>query len=100
MVKFELKPTTLLGKVVGENEDLEAIGMAKVQISETGDYIFSLKEFVRQQGREWNYRFVGIDANNASITLLLSAKGYATTQKEIHLEPGEINSLDFQLVSQ
>jgi hypothetical protein len=98
-VELELKPTTLLGKVTSGDE-MEVIGMAKVQIQGSGEDTFSLSEFTKQKQGEWNYRLVGISARNTPLTVVASARGYLTNQKEISIQPGEVKSLDFQLISQ
>ena len=96
-VELKLKPTTLLGKITS-SDDEGAIGMAKVQIQGSRDYTFSASELTKQQQGEWNYRVVGIEAGNRPLTVIVSARGYPTTQKEISLQTGEVRSLDFQLV--
>ncbi|MEG4304906.1 carboxypeptidase regulatory-like domain-containing protein [Microcoleus sp. D3_18a_C4] len=96
-VELKLKPTTLLGKVTNYDDE-EAIGMAKVQIQGKRDYTFSASELTKQQQGEWNYRLVGIEAGNTPLTVIVSARGHPTQQKEISLQTGEVKSLDFQLV--
>jgi|GEM_PF-3026618 len=97
-VELELQPTTLLGKVTNV-ENTELISMARVEIQGSGDYTLSLAEIIKQQQGEWNYRLVGLEARNTPITVIVSVKGYPTKQEEINLQPGEVKSLDFQLVS-
>lgn len=99
LVNVELHPTTLLGKVISADESQEAIGMVRVQIAGTENYVFSSKEVIKQSGNEWNYRFLGLDANNPSISLILSAQGYMTAQQTVRLETGKIAIADIQLVS-
>lgn len=96
-VKFELMPTTLLGKVVSADSQ-ETIAMARVQIAGTDYSVLSSKEVVKQQEQEWNYRFLGLDASNASLTLVFSAQGYTTTRQTVQLQAGETTKLDVQLV--
>ncbi|UUO14207.1 MULTISPECIES: carboxypeptidase regulatory-like domain-containing protein [Aphanizomenonaceae] len=97
-VELQLKPTTLRGKITNA-DDTEAIGMARVQILGSGEYTFSSIEIIKEQQGEWNYQIVGIEGKNTPITVIVSAKGYPGTQKEISLQPGDVKSLDFQLTS-
>lgn len=98
LVKFEIQPTTLLGKIVNAEDPQEAIGMAKVQIAGTEYAVFSSKEVIKQQEKAWNYRFLGLDASSTSLPLIISAPGYATAQQQVQIQAGEITTLDFQLV--
>lgn len=98
-VSFNLSPTTLQGRVVSAADPAEPVGMARVQIAETQAYVFSSDEFTKPHDREWNYQFVGIASTYSVITLIITAKGYETTQKKVDLRSGANNSLDIQLVS-
>ena len=98
-VSFHLSPTILQGSVVSAADLEEPVGMARVQIAETLAYVFSSDEFTKPHDREWNYQFVGIASTYPVITLIITAKGYETTQKKVDLRPGANNSLDIQLVS-
>ncbi|MEB3360461.1 MAG: carboxypeptidase-like regulatory domain-containing protein [Synechococcales bacterium] len=96
-VEFVLEPTTLVGKIIGADGDQEAIAMASVRIQDSEDHTFSSSEVVKQHGKEWNYRFSGIDAGDSPRTVIVVAKGYLTDRKEIKLQPGKSQSLDFAL---
>lgn len=94
-VKFELPPTMVMGKVIDPDE--EAIGMAKVEIRESGDYTFSSSEIKNTDSQEWNYLLMAIPASERPLNVIVRARGHPPAQKEIVLSPGEMKLLDFHL---
>jgi hypothetical protein len=96
---LKLNPTTLLGKVI-DSETKELVDMAKVKIHDDKDYTISSRIVNQDEYREWNYRLVGLEASNPFTTLTVSAQGYVTQEHQVYLQTGDLQQLDFQLVSQ
>lgn len=98
-LKFELPPTTLLGKVI-DAVNQEPIKMAKVHCSENKSQTLTSGHLQQNQQQAWNYRLVGLELASPTLTLNFSASGYTQQQQHVVLKPGEIKQCDVQLVVQ